>query len=98
MIPRPDIERPCESCGAEAKEGERLCEGCAAWEEIKMTIRQNLSVIEHPRPPGKPMTYCRYCLSSDLKQLPGNVHYRAGIGCASCGRHLGWLPKPEGVA
>lgn len=32
MIPRPDIEHPCESCGAESEAA--LCDQCAAWAEI----------------------------------------------------------------
>ena len=44
----------------------------------------------HDKPQPKS---CRYCGSTNIKRLPGKGPHEAGLGCASCGRHLAWLPK-----
>ncbi len=36
---------------------------------------------------------CRYYGSKSLKTLPGKGPHAAGIGCGSCGQHLGWYSK-----
>ena len=51
--------------------------------------------IKREKGKAKPITSCRYCHSTDLRTLTGKGPHHAGIGCAKCGRHLGWLPKPE---
>ena len=44
MIPRADIEHPCESCGAPA-DGD-LCQQCAAWVEIGRHVTDVRALLE----------------------------------------------------
>ena len=44
MIPRADIEHPCESCGAPA-DGD-LCPQCTVWEEIWQNITETQALLE----------------------------------------------------
>ncbi|MCU7805919.1 MAG: DEAD/DEAH box helicase [Candidatus Thiodiazotropha sp. (ex Lucinoma borealis)] len=42
---------------------------------------------------SKPINHCKHCGSTDLKKLPGKGPHASGIGCTSCGKHLGWISK-----
>lgn len=41
----------------------------------------------------KSIDHCKYCGSAELQKLPGKGPHANGIGCKSCGRHLGWVSK-----
>ncbi|MCU7863650.1 MAG: hypothetical protein KZQ92_06700, partial [Candidatus Thiodiazotropha sp. (ex Lucinoma borealis)] len=42
---------------------------------------------------SKPNDHCKHCGSTHLERLPGKGPHASGIGCKSCGRHLGWQSK-----
>lgn len=51
MIARPDIENPCESCGAEAEPDRTLCARCAAF---ALLAEQNAQAQDALRSIGEP--------------------------------------------